>query len=146
MLHHNRWLTVILLVGLALQLVGCNAPAVTAEEVEPYSLEALDNGINRVILAEKAAQRLGVQTSAVREEQLDGGARKVVPYGALIYDLNGGTWIYVSPEPLTFVRTAVAVDYIEGDMVVLAEGPDIGTEVATVAVAELYGTDTGVGK
>jgi hypothetical protein len=31
-------------------------------------------------------------------------------------------------------------------MVVLLDGPPVGTEVATVGIAELYGADTGVGK
>jgi hypothetical protein len=75
-----------------------------------------------------------------------GALKKVVPYSAVIYDLTGGTWVYTSPEPLTYVREPISVDYIEGDMAVLADGPDVGTLVATVAVAELYGIDTGVGK
>ena len=75
-----------------------------------------------------------------------GALKKVVPYSAVIYDLTGGTWVYTSPEPLTYVREPISVDYIEGDMAVLADGPDVGTLVATVGVAELYGIDTGVGK
>ena len=72
--------------------------------------------------------------------------RLVIPYSAILYDLNGGTWAYISPEPLTFVREAITVDYIEGDMVVLVDGPSSGTEVVTVGAAELHGADTGVGK
>jgi hypothetical protein len=75
-----------------------------------------------------------------------GSMRKIIPYSALIYDLDGSTWIYVSPEPLVFVREPVTVDFIEGDRVILSEGPSVGTAVATVGVAELYGADTGVGK
>jgi multidrug efflux pump subunit AcrA (membrane-fusion protein) len=102
--------------------------------------------LNRLTLTEKAAQRLDIQTAQVREEQVDGAQRLVVPYSALIYDLEGKTWIYISPQPLTYVREPVTVDQIEGDMVVLVEGPATGTEVVTVGVAELYGTDTGIGK
>jgi hypothetical protein len=75
-----------------------------------------------------------------------GTLQKVIPYAAVIYDLTGDTWVYTSPEPLTFVRQPISVDYIEGDMAVLVDGPDAGTLVATVGVAELYGADTGVGK
>jgi hypothetical protein len=64
----------------------------------------------------------------------------------VIYDLYGGTWLYTSPDVLTFVRTPIVVDSIDGDVAVLAEGPAIGTPVATVGVAELYGADTGIGK
>jgi len=75
-----------------------------------------------------------------------GTLRKVIPYAALIYDLTGETWVYTSPEPLTFVRQPITVDYIDGDKAVLVDGPAAGTLVATVGVAELYGIDTGVGK
>jgi hypothetical protein len=39
----------------------------------------------------------------------------------------------------------VEVDYIEGDTVVLNDGPAPGTVVASVGVAELYGTEFAVG-
>jgi len=71
--------------------------------------------------------------------------QRAVPYGALIYDPQGKTWVYTSPKPRTFVRQNIEVDYIEGNLVFLAEGPPTGTEVATVGVAELYGTEFKVG-
>ena len=97
---------------------------------------------NRVILTEAAAERLGVQTSPVVEH----GDQLAVPYSAVIYDLHGETWLYTSPAPFTFVRETITVDFIDGDMAVLSDGPASGTEVATVGVPELYGADTGIGK
>ena len=74
--------------------------------------------------------------------------RKVIPYEALIYDADGGTWVYVEEDPTTrsFVRYPVTVDFIEGDLVVLTEGPPAGTKVVTVGGQELFGADTGVSK
>jgi hypothetical protein len=60
--------------------------------------------------------------------------------------LHGETWAYTSPESLTFIRQLITIDSIEGDMAILSNGPAIGTQVATVGVAELYGADTGIGK
>jgi hypothetical protein len=71
--------------------------------------------------------------------------RKIVPYAAVMYGPHGETWVYTNPEPLTFIREPIAIDYIDGDQVVLSDGPSPGTKVVTVAVAELYGTETGVG-
>lgn len=71
--------------------------------------------------------------------------RKLIPYGAVVYDTHGDTWAYTSGEPRTFVRHRVVVDYIEGDQAVLAEGPPTGTAVVTVGGAELFGTEFGVG-
>jgi len=102
--------------------------------------------LNRVILTEQAAKRLGIETAPVRETQVQGKLRKVVPYAAVFYDLNGKTWVYTNPEPLTFVRANISVDYIEGDLAVLSEGPPSGTKAVTVGSPELYGTEFGVGQ
>lgn len=138
-------MAVLLLALLALCLAGCASHA-PYEKIEPYELVAGDDGINTVILTERAAERLQVDSESVREESFDGEMRLVVPYASLIYDNNGGTWVYTNPEPLTYVRAEVSVDFIEGDEVVLSAGPAPGTAVAIASVAELYGTDTGVGK
>ncbi|MBI3241984.1 MAG: hypothetical protein HYZ49_06790 [Chloroflexi bacterium] len=87
-------------------------------------------------------QRVWVRLSLVN----GAGSRKIIPYAAVIYDVNGQTWVYTNPEPLTFVRQSVTIDYIEDDLAFLTEGPDTGTEVVVVGGAELYGTETGVSK
>lgn len=74
------------------------------------------------------------------------GLVKVVPYAAVIYDAQGATWVYMNPNPLTFVRHAIHIDYIEGDLAVLSDGPASGTAVVIVGAAELFGTETGIGK
>jgi hypothetical protein len=248
MRHKNRWMVLVLIIA-GLLLGGCTSKSATSRKIEPAEVEPLEGGLNRVVLTEKAAERLDIQTAPVREEQVvrkrkvggqvvalleaevadlagvlvrvplnesdlnkvdggqpalvlpltrdegtagltaqpveapavgdsdegtealyyvvdsaehglvpgqivlvelslagSGGQRKVIPYGAVIYDLHGETWVYTNPEPLVFVRHAILVDYIEGDVAVLLEGPPAGTEVATVGVAELFGTEFGVGK
>lgn len=104
--------------------------------------------LNRVVLSPKAAERLGIKTEPVRELSLsDGGApRKIVPYGSVLYQPNGDTLIYTNPEPLVFVQSPVTIDYIEGDLAVLLDGPPSGTAVVTVGGAELLGLEFGVGK
>jgi hypothetical protein len=71
---------------------------------------------------------------------------KVAPYAAVLYDARGNTWAYTTPKPLTFVRQAIHIDYIEGDLAVLSDGPPSGTEVVIVGAAELFGAETGIGK
>jgi hypothetical protein len=72
--------------------------------------------------------------------------RKIIPYTAVIYGLQGETWTYTRPEPLVFVRAPIAVDYIDGDLAVLTDGPASGTAVVTVGGSELFGVETGVAK
>lgn len=147
MQHHPRWLVLIVLSLLVLQIAGCSSSTPAAEKEVPASVEATEQeGINRVTLTEKAAQRLAIETDVIREETVNGAMRKVAPYSSIIYDTHGGTWLYVNTAPLTFVRQSITIESIDGDKAILIEGPDVGTQVATVGVAELYGTDTGVGK
>lgn len=148
MLYNNRWMVVILLILAGLLLPACNSADTTdAAAEQPAMIEPIEGTeLNRVILTEKAAERLDIQTDQVREEQLDDAKRLVVPYSAVIYDLEGATWMYTSPAPLTYMREAIEVDYIDGDRAILKDGPATGTEVVTVGVAELYGADTGIGK
>ena len=63
----------------------------------------------------------------------------------MIYDLHGDTWTYTSPESLTFVRHAISIDYIEGDVAILKDGPPSGATIVIVGAAELFGTEFGVG-
>jgi hypothetical protein len=72
--------------------------------------------------------------------------RNVIPYAAVVYDVKGGSWVYTQAAPLNFVRHQVSVDYIDDDEVVLSKGPPAGTAVVTVGVAELFGSEFGVGK
>lgn len=146
MKHINRWIILILIVT-GLQLSACAPKTVKVEKIPPSVLEPIEGSdIQRVILTEKAAERLDIQTSAILDEQVNGSKRKVVPYAAVIYDLKGGTWVYTNPAPLAFVREPITVDFVEGDRVILIDGPSSGTEVVTVGVAELYGAETGVKK
>lgn len=123
-------------------LVACGNEA-AYEKVEPYELTETADGVNEVALTEKASERLKMETAPVTVAQ---GDLLTVPYAALIYDTNGETWVYQQTGPLSYKRVGVEVDYIEGDTVYLTAAPDEGTLVAVASVAELYGTDTGVGK
>ena len=110
----------------------------------PAVVEAVaGSDIPMVTLSARAAERLGVETAAVRRDGRSSWT--VMPYGALIYDAQGATWAYASPAALEFQRTAVDVERISGDEVVLRSGPPEGTRVVTVGTTELFGTEFGVG-
>jgi len=149
MLCRNRWMVLVgtlIMAGLLLGACG-QTSSVTAGKIAPAKVEKIDGTeFNRVVLTDKAAQRLDIQTAPVREEQVNGTQRKVIPYSALIYGLKGETWTYTSPAPLTFVRQLITIDHIDGDNVFLVDGPPAGTMIVTIGVPELYGTDTGIGK
>jgi len=118
-------------------LAGCKQDQV-AEKYHPAKLDSTEvKGIMKVTLDSKAAERIGLQTAELIEE----GARKVIPYGALMYDLKGNTWTFTNPSPLVFVRAAVKVADVTGDKVYLSEGPPAGTRVVTVGAPMLMGAE-----
>jgi multidrug efflux pump subunit AcrA (membrane-fusion protein) len=69
------------------------------------------------------------------------GGHEVVPYAALIYEPEGKTYVYTSHERLSFVRAEIQVDRIDGDRVLLSDGPPAGTKVVTVGADEVYGAE-----
>jgi hypothetical protein len=238
-----RFLTVVGSLLSLLALTACGEVSVAVPEDEPAKVEPVGDGtVNRITLAEKAAQRIGIEVAAVRREAVsrklgaigevvavkgsqsrvevrvalnasdfaridhaaaarllpqaegDAGAlnahlsreeqtagygdgavfyapdkaahglqvgqhprvqvplkgsgqiRLTVPYGAVLYDASGATWVYTNPEGRAYVRAAVKVDYVDGEVAVLEEGPAAGTKVVTVGVSELYGAEVGVGE
>jgi len=148
MWHRNRWMIAILIIATTLTLTACAAQTPASPTSSPPARveHIAGTDLSRVILTAQAANRLGIETAPVQDAQVQGKLRKVVPYAAVFYDLNGATWVYTNPEPLTFVRASISVDDINGDLAILSEGPPSGTEVVIVGSPELYGTEFGVGQ
>jgi hypothetical protein len=126
-----------------LLLAGCrDVASEVAPEYEPGTVEPVEGSdLSRVVLTEDAARRIGLETAEVEAE----GRRLVVPQSAIWIDEHGDVWVYTNPEPLVFVRAQVEVaTYVGRTEAVLADGPEPGTAVASVGVAELIGTEFGV--
>jgi hypothetical protein len=115
----------------------------TVKKSSPARVEATNDAkIKKITLTPKAAERLGILIDEVR---VDPSGRRIVPYASVLYDLTGKTWVYISADPLTFVRGAVEIDMIKGDNVYLSDGPPAGTKVLAAGVSEVFGTEVKVG-
>lgn len=141
MQHHIRVVVTIMIIA-GVYLTGCQKEHGVHKVEHPAEIIKIDGSdLSRITLTDMAIQRLDLQTDQVR----DRGGKMVVPFSSLIYDPQGQTWVYTSPQPRTFVRHKVDVEYIKGNLVFLNNGPPIDTTVASVAVAELYGAEFEVG-
>jgi len=116
------------------------SPAPPIPETEAI-VKRIGFGISRITLHAKAAKRLDIQTAEIRE---DDSGRRIAPFSSIIYDLDGDAWVYAVTAPLTYVREAVVIEHVSRDRVYLSDGPSAGTQVVTVGVPELYGTEVGV--
>ena len=142
-MKHISRLFIVLLIMASLLAACAPASTVEEEEIKPVSLEPVaGTGLNHVILTADAAKRLDIQTVAVHEADIKGTQGTVIPYDAVLYEANGNTWVYVSIEPLVFVRQAIVIDHIKGNEAFLSKGPDSGSLVVTLGAAELYGSES----
>ena len=136
----RRWLTALGLVAVLL-LAGCSKAAEQKHVIkEPVTIEKLDNGLGRLTLTEKAAERLGIETVVVE----DVGGRRVIPSGAVIVGAEGGRYVYAKRGSLVFVREQIQVEHEDDGKAYLADGPAAGTPVVTIGAAELHGAETGI--
>jgi hypothetical protein len=110
----------------------------TATHHVPAKLEPIKGtDVQRVIFDAEGAKRVGLQTAPIRQN----GQKTVVPYDAVIYTPDGSEYTYTAPKPLTYVRQEIEIKRVDGDSVVLSDGPPAGTEVVTVGAAQVYGTE-----
>jgi hypothetical protein len=131
------WVLVVL--GVVVLAACGSAGATKAEEPPPSKVVKVANSnVRRIVLTSGAVERLGLETAPITTGS-DGGA--VAPYAAVIYSPSGRTWVYEQVGPRAYQRSAVTVDRIEGSDAHLTAGPPAGTQVVTVAAAEVYGTE-----
>ncbi len=72
------------------------------------------------------------------------GQQLVVPAGAVVTDVYGGSWVYVRSQDLTYRRVRVQVDYSnDKSQAVLRSGPEPGAKVVVNGAAEIYGIEFG---
>jgi hypothetical protein len=117
-----------------------DSPAAPVKETQA-TLKPIGSGRSQITLLPNAAKRLDIQTSQIGQ---DATGKKIAPYFSIIYDLDGGTWVYTVTAPLTYVRESVVIEHITRDYAYLVDGPLAGTQIVTVGVPELYGAEVGV--
>jgi hypothetical protein len=137
-----RSVPVTLLLG---ALLAACAAAPSVSPPNPVAAMQQVDGLTNIVLVAQAAERIGIKTTPVLQIMVDGRPSAVIPYSALIYDTSGDTFAYTNPAPLTFVRHVVRVQAIQGDQVVLAEGPPAGAAVVSIGASQLLGIELGVG-
>jgi hypothetical protein len=140
--HGRDWVIVAALLAVPMLLAACGGTANDGAEAGPAVVEQVKGtDITRVKLTAEAAKLLGVRTERVRSEGAP--SRTVIPYDAVLYDADGGTWTYTSPNPLVYQRADIRVARIDGVSAVLTTGPPAGTRVVTAGATEIWGVEYG---
>jgi len=89
----------------------------------------------------RPGQKVGVRLP-LRSE----GRGLVVPASSIVYDAQGGGWVYVQSAPLQFTRRRVDVIRTVGRETLVARGVSPGDPVVSAGAVELFGTEFGAGK
>lgn len=133
----NKWLIAITMVA-CIQLSGCEKEEVVESDHGPVKVESIPGSkLHRIILTAQAANRIDVQTVTPKQQ----GTAKVIPYDAVLYDPQGKAWVYTETAKLTYVRAPITIESINGNEVMLTNGPALNTKIVTVGTSELYGSE-----
>ena len=89
--------------------------------------------------------RPGQRLSASLPLKVAGRKGLLVPLSAILYDYNGGTWVYLTEKPHVYERVRVELAETLGAMAFLSRGVKPGQQVVTQGAAELFGTEFGAG-
>jgi hypothetical protein len=130
------------MVAAVLGLTGCETVASAEDEAinAASTVEPAPDGPARLLLTDDSVRRLGIDTSPVEGEPGD----LTIPYGALVYAPDGTSWAFVQLQPGVYQRAPVTVATVVDDVVRLTNGPAPGTQVVSVASAELIGVEAGI--
>lgn len=134
-----RWLAAgLAALAAAVVLGACSEVESNVRENQPYTVEGPeDAAIKTVKMDDATAALLPVETVTVRKD----GRRKAVPHNAVIYNPDGGAFVYTKPKAETYIRAPIDIVRVSGDRAVLSDGPRAGTTIVTTGSAELLATE-----
>lgn len=129
----------------ALALSACSEVETAAKEhYSPSSIAPVEGekDLFSVTLTQEGADRIDIATATVSER----AGQLVIPYAALLYEKDGSAFVYTNPSALKYVRAHIEIERVDGDRVVLEEGPAAGTKVVTTGAAQVHGAELEYGE
>jgi RND family efflux transporter MFP subunit len=70
----------------------------------------------------------------------------ILPYSSVVYDIHGGTWVYINTAPNEYIRQRIELKDVIDNQAIYRRGPPPATAVVILGTAELFGTEFGGGK
>lgn len=66
-----------------------------------------------------------------------------IPHSAVVFDINGGSWVYIQPSKNVYERKRVFIDHVVGQRALIIEGPPEGSNIVVNGALELFSVETG---
>lgn len=89
----------------------------------------------------KPGERVAVSMGSSNSTTFSG-----VPYSAVVYDIQGGSWVYEQAANRRYVRRRVQIHHTARGTAYFTAGPAPGTPILVEGAAELWGVEFGAGK
>lgn len=66
-----------------------------------------------------------------------------IPWSAIVFDIYGGSWVYIQKTKNTYQRSRVFLDFVKGNKAVISGGLEAGANVLANGALELFAIETG---
>ena len=66
-----------------------------------------------------------------------------IPYSAVVYDIYGGSWVYMQQSKNSYERKRVFLDHISDRQAIINEGPAANSKIVINGALELFAVETG---
>ena len=66
-----------------------------------------------------------------------------IPHSAVVYDIYGGSWVYMQQTKNSYERKRVFLDHVSGKQAIISEGPAENSQIVINGALELFAVETG---
>lgn len=87
----------------------------------------------------RPAQRVSITLNTIGKSSKD----FTIPWSAIVFDIHGGSWVYLQKSKNTYERNRVFLDHVAGSNAVMSQGPAEGSYIVVNGALELFGVETG---
>lgn len=136
---------IIFMTLLALLTFGCTKSKSAYQKIQPAKVEkSSDSSTPPVVtLTVEAKARLGIEV--VKYATAPGG-NVTLPLSSLLYDNQGKTWVFIESKENEFQRHDVQVVETHKNQISIRPSFSNSALIVSHGAAELFGTESGVGK
>ncbi|MEK9825912.1 MAG: efflux RND transporter periplasmic adaptor subunit, partial [Methylotenera sp.] len=87
----------------------------------------------------RPAQRVSITLNTIGKSSKD----LTIPWSAIVFDIHGGSWVYIQKSKNIYERNRVFLDHVTGSNAVMSQGPAEGSHIVVNGALELFGVETG---
>lgn len=128
------------------RLGDAGTPARATPVVAPLRADASAASVDLYYAVAQSRPALRPGERVLAELPMRSSARGlVVPEAAVLYDINGATWVYEDLGSNAYARRRVEIARHAGERAVVSRGIGEGAKVVTTGAPELFGTEFGAG-